>query len=158
MADYVHVGLSNITRNLQLCAIPTAADAEAREDGDTTSPNPYSIIFVSRSGAPSSFFSHLPQMVAVASRSQQLAEPIRLVGFSKDNEERLSACMGIPRVTSVALCAGNIAQLKAVADFVRERVPAIEAPWLTETAKGVYHETKINTIQVPIGKKRQKRV
>ncbi|KAJ4424328.1 RNase P and RNase MRP subunit [Gnomoniopsis sp. IMI 355080] len=160
IASSVHVGLSNITRNLQLCAaIPiAAADTEAKEDGDTTLAKPYSIIFVSRSGPPSAFFSHLPQMIAIASKSQQLAEPIRLVGFSKDSEERLSACLGIPRVTSVALRADDTAQLKAVADFVRERVPAIEAPWLEETAKGAYHETKINTMQVPIGKKRQKKV
>lgn len=96
-------------------------------------------------------------MVAIASKSQQLAEPIRLVGFSKGSEERLSACMGIPRVTSLALCADDMAQLKTVVDFVRERVPVIEAPWLEQAAKGKYHETKINTIQAPIGKKRPKK-
>ncbi|KAJ4391897.1 RNase P and RNase MRP subunit [Gnomoniopsis smithogilvyi] len=159
VAGSVHVGLSNITRNLQHCAANpiAAAEAEVNEDGGKTLPRPYSVIFVSRSGPPSVFFSHLPQMVAVASKSQQLAEPIRLVGFSKDSEERLSACMGIPRVTSVALDADDMAQLKAVVNFVRERVPAIEAPWLEETARGVYHETRINTIQAPIGKKRQKK-
>lgn len=97
-------------------------------------------------------------MIATASKAQQLAEPTRLVGFSRDSEERLSACLGIPRVTSVALCKEDIAQLKAVVEFVQEKVPAIEAPWLEEIAKGVYHETKINTIQAPIGKKRQKKV
>lgn len=97
-------------------------------------------------------------MIAIASKSQQLLEPIRLVGFSKDSEERLSTCMGIPRVTSVALRADDMAQLNAVVDFVRDRVPAIEAPWLEQTANGLYHETKINTMQAPIGKKRQKKV
>lgn len=96
-------------------------------------------------------------MVAVASKSLQLEEPIRLMGFSRDSEERLSACMGIPRVTSVALRGDGLAQLKAVVDFVRERVPAIESLWLEQATKGVYHETKINTIQAPIGKKRQKK-
>lgn len=157
MADSVHVGLSNITRNLQLSAVSTAPDAEAKEGDAPTPSTPYSIIFVSRSGSPSIFFSHLPEMVAVASRSQQLVEPIRLVGFSKSSEERLSACMGIPKVTSVALRADNMAQLKAVEDFVRERVPAIKACWLEEAAKGTYRETNINTIQAPLGKKRQKK-
>lgn len=160
VASSVHVGLSNITRNLQLrAAIPTTAeDGEAKQDDDKTLPKPYSVIFVSRSGPPSAFFNHLPQMVAIASKSHQLVEPIRLVGFSRDSEARLSACMGIPRVTSVALCAAGMAQLEAMVAFVRERVPAIEAPWLEGPAKGVYHETKITTIQAPIGKKRQKKV
>lgn len=159
VAGYVDVGLSNITRNLQLCAATSAiaADAEAKKNGETTAPNPYSVVFVSRSGPPSAFFDHVPQMVAVASKSQQLEEPIRLMGFSKDSEERLSACIGIPRVTSVALRADGLAQLKAVVNFVRERVPAIGSPWLDQAAKGAYHETKINTIQAPIGKKRQKK-
>lgn len=96
-------------------------------------------------------------MVAVASKSQQLSEPIRLVGFSKACEERLSACMGIPRVTSVALRANDLAQSKALVSFVRDRVPVIEVPWLEQVGKGEYHETKINTIQAPVGQKRQRK-
>lgn len=156
----VDVGLSTITRNLQLHASDPAPDAEPKEKrGTILTPQqvPYSVIFVSRSGPPSAFFSHLPQMVAMAAKSQQPAEPIRLVGFSKACEERLSACMGVPRVTSVALRMGEMAQLKAVVDFVRERVPEVDVPWLEQAAKGTYHETKINTIQAPIGNKRQKK-
>lgn len=160
VAGFVDVGLSNITRHLQLNASTPTLDAESMENHGTTNPEPqvsYSVIFVSRSGPPSALFSHLPQMVAVASKSQQLAEPIRLVGFSKACEERLSACMGIPRVTSVGLRAGEMAQLKAVVDFVRERLPAVDLPWLEQAATGSYRKTKINAIQAPIGEKRQKK-
>ncbi|CAN8096635.1 unnamed protein product [Discula destructiva] len=157
VAKFVDVGLSNITRNLQLNARVPPQDDESKENN--TGPEsraPYSAIFVSRSGPPSAFFSHLPQMVAVASKAQQLAEPIRLVGFSKGCEERLSACMGIPRVTSVALRVANVGQMKVIDEFVRERVPAMNVCWLETAAKGEYQETNINTIQAPIGKNRQK--
>lgn len=96
-------------------------------------------------------------MVAVASKAQQLLEPTRLVGLSRSFEERLTACMGIPRVTSVALRVGDLAQLEAVADFVRERVPPVKVRWLDEAALGIYQEAKIDTIRVPIGEKRQKK-
>lgn len=159
VASFIDVGLSNITRKLQPGAIPCNSEAESEDDNNpAVQPSPYSVIFVARSGSPSAFFSHLPQMVAVASKqSQQGKEPTRLVGFSKACEERLSACLGVPRVTSVALRADDTVQSKALVDFVRARVPAVEVPWLDEIAKGKYHNTKINTIQAPIGKKRQKR-
>lgn len=65
--------------------------------------------------------------------------------------------MGVPRVTSVALRAGDTAQSKALVQFVRDRVLAVEVPWLDAVGKGNYHEANIKTIQAPIGKKRQKK-
>lgn len=96
-------------------------------------------------------------MIAVASKYQQLEESIRLVGLSKSCEDKLGACLGIPRVSSLALRVDSTAQSKALIDFVRKRVPPVEAPWLEETAAVKFHETKINTLQVPIGNKRQKK-
>lgn len=96
-------------------------------------------------------------MVAVASKTWALPEPIRLVGFSKSCEERLSACMGIPRVTSLAIRQDSAVQLKALVEFVQKRVPPICVPWLEEAGQAEFRETRINTIQAPIGKKRQKR-
>lgn len=160
VAASIDVGLSSITRNLQLgTARPWTPEGRPGDSSDPPAgPVPYSVIFVARSGPPSAFFNHLPQMIAAASRAQHLAEPIRLVGISRACEERLSACMGVPRVTSVAIRgADDTAQLKALVRFVRERVPAVEAPWLEEVGKGTYTETKINTIQAPIGPKRQKK-
>lgn len=96
-------------------------------------------------------------MVAVASKAWAPTEPVRLVGFSKSCEERLSACMGIPRVTSVAIKQGNMAQLKALVDFVQKRVSPVCVPWFEEAGQVSFQETRINTIQAPVGKKRQKR-
>lgn len=139
VASCVDVGLSHITRTLQSRA-------------DT-----YTLVFVVRSGPPSAFSNHLPQMVAVASKAWAPAEPVRLVGFSKSCQERLSACMGIPRVTSIAIKPGDMAQLKALVDFVQKRVAPVCVPWLEEAGQAAFRETRINTIQAPIGKKRQKR-
>lgn len=160
VAASIDVGLSSITRNLQLGTTrPSTSEGKPRNPSDAPAgPAPYSVIFVARSGPSSAFFNHLPQMVAAASRAHHLAEPIRLVGISRACEERLSACMGVPRVTSVAIRgADDTAQLKALVRFVRERVPAVEAPWLEEVAEGTYIETKIITTQAPIGPKRQKK-
>lgn len=157
VASYVDVGLSNITRNLQTRASDKSTTKATKVQKSSQKVEPYSLVFVVRSGPPSTFFDHLPRMIAVASKAWALAEPVRLVGFSKSCEDRLSACMGIPRVTSVAVKQGGMAPLKALADFVRERVPPIRAPWLEEAEKVVFRETKINTIQAPIGKKRQKK-
>lgn len=96
-------------------------------------------------------------MVAVASKSQKLEEVPRLVGLSKSCEDKLGACLGIPRVSSLALRLDNTAQSKALIDFVRKRVPPVEAPWLDETVGVKFHDTKINSIQAPIGNKRQKK-
>lgn len=153
VAASVDVGLTNIARNLE-ASYPTTQMGGGENDVNKRD-TPYSVVFVVRSGPPSTFFSHLPQMVAVASR--QLEEPIRLVGFSKSCEEKLSACLGIPRVSSVALRAGESGQSKALVDFVRRQVPPIEAPWMEDDGKGGFLETKINSIQAPIGVKRQKK-
>lgn len=153
MAASVDVGLTNITRNL--AASSSKSQAGSVENDGQTQCSPYSVVFVVRSGPPSTFFSHLPQMVAAASR--ELDEPIRLVGFSKSCEEKLGACLGIPRVSSVALRAGESGQLKTLVEFVRKQVAPIEAPWMKDGGKGEFRETKINSIQAPIGTKRQKK-
>lgn len=153
VAASVDVGLTSITRNLAASSAKPQAGAD--ENGDHNQCSPYSVVFVVRSGPPSTFFSHLPQMVAAASR--QMEEPTRLVGFSKSCEEKLSTCIGIPRVSSVALRAGESGQLKALVDFVRKQVAPVEARWMEDGSKGEFRETKINSIQAPIGTKRQKK-
>jgi ribonuclease P/MRP protein subunit POP3 len=153
IAASVDVGLTHITRNLADSSSQAQAGGDGNSDHDRCSP--YAIIFVVRSGTPSTLFSHLPQMVAAASR--QLEEPIRLIGLSKPCEERLSASLGIPRVSSVALRVGASGQLKGLVDLVRKQVAPVEARWVEDGGKWKFHETKINSIQAPIGAKRQKK-
>lgn len=158
VADSVDIGLATITRTLQeLSAEATDRKPTSEDKAESKSVEPYSIVFILRSGVPTAFFNHLPQMVAVSCESLQLAEPTRLVGFSKSCETRLSSCLGIPRVTSVALRGDGTPQARAVVDFVRKTVPVIEVPWLKIAEKRQFQETTINTIQAPVGKKRQKK-
>ncbi|KAG8161773.1 hypothetical protein KVR01_008760 [Diaporthe batatas] len=153
VVDSLDVGLTNITRHLAACS-SKAEDGQGRDGVKDPAPT-YSVVFVVRSATPSTFSSHLPQMVAAA--SGQMDEPICLVGFSKSCEERLSTCLGIPRVSSVALRAGESGQLKALVEFVRKRVAPVEARWMEDASKGQFRKTKINSIQAPVGAKRQKK-
>lgn len=162
LAKYVDLGLASISRSLEkVSAQPRRDDPPASEatDQKRTSEElpcePYSIIFVARSGQPSAFHSHFPQMVAVASKSVPSRQPIRLVGFSAACEERLSSALGIPRISSIGLREGA-PHTKALVEFVREHVPPVDMTWYQETKNGRFMETKINAIEVPIGTKKQK--
>lgn len=114
--------------------------------------SPYSIIFVARSGQSSAFHCHFPQMVALASKSRPADKAIRLVGFSKACEERLSEALGIPRVSSIALREDAPAlQVKGLLDYVRDHVPLVEVAWLNEASSGKYRETNIELVPTKIG-------
>ncbi|KAL8295118.1 hypothetical protein RB597_008442 [Gaeumannomyces tritici] len=153
---YVDVGLASITRGLQQAAADGGPDGAKTRGGKAAGGGdagtvPYAVVLVARSGQSSAFHCHFPQMVAVASTSS----PVRLVGFSKACEDRLSECLGIPRASSVALRAGA-PQSQALLDFVGQKVAPVEIPWLREAAAAGYQETKINTTEAPVGRKRQR--
>ncbi len=143
LAAFVDVGLASISRTLE---------GMAADDGGEL----FSTIFVARSGHPSAFHSHFPQMVAVASQHHPSQEPVRLVGFSKACEERLSSCLGIPRASAVGLRAGA-PQSKALVDFVRTHVSAVEIAWLQEAQDRHHRDTKIKVIETTVGEKRRKK-
>jgi ribonuclease P/MRP protein subunit POP3 len=159
LTSYVDVGLSAVTRSLE------SATAKGRGLALTANPGNYaadeecdlryySTIFIARSGQPSILNSHLPQMIAVASATHPSKVPIRLVGLSKACEDRLSECLGVPRVSCVGIREGA-PNSKALVDFALQHVPMIEVPWLEEAQRAEYKETKINTSQTTIGAKKQ---
>ncbi|KAK4178440.1 hypothetical protein QBC36DRAFT_103826 [Triangularia setosa] len=141
LAGYVDVGLSHISRTLQ--------DISSKDDT-----KPYSVVFVARSGQSSAFHCHFPQMVALASQSQPPEKAVRLVGISKACEDKLSAALGIPRVSSIAL-REDAPQAKGLVDFVREHVKPIEVTWLKEARAGKYLDTKIDAVPTKIGVKKK---
>ncbi|TLS29883.1 hypothetical protein PpBr36_03378 [Pyricularia pennisetigena] len=155
LSAFVDVGLASITRCLQenseSSIISSSDDQQSPENSKRT---PYAMILVARSGHSSAFHSHFPQMVAMASQSRPDQPSIRLVGFSKSCEDRLSDCLGVPRVSSVALRAGAPLS-KPLIEFVRQNVPVIEIPWVKEVAAG-YQETKIKTVEASVGRKKQR--
>ena len=129
---------------------------EEEEEGKPLRQLGYSAVFVARSGQPTAFTSHLPQMVAVASRSSSATRPVRLVGFSKACEDRLSACLGIPRVSSIAL-RFDAPQSGSLIEYVQVHVPPVRMAWLEEAQTGQHRETNIITSETTIGVKRQKK-
>ncbi|ERT01507.1 ribonuclease P/MRP protein subunit POP3 [Sporothrix schenckii 1099-18] len=179
LVRFVDVGLVSITRELAKIATPGATVPVTNVDPNATpsipstspssstpssppkSPTPYTAVFIVRSGHPSAFYSHFPQMVAVASQqgaaSVPPSPPIRLVGFSRAVEDRLSASLGIPRVSSIALRAGA-PQSQGLLTFLEETVPAVDVRWLKEAQAGQYRETQIRMTEVSVGPKRKKKV
>ncbi|KAK8055913.1 hypothetical protein PG993_001140 [Apiospora rasikravindrae] len=136
--QHVDIGLTTVTRCLQETSTKIHDNTEPRRQ--------YSVIFVARSGQPSGINSHLPQMVAAASGFHPPQSPIRLVGFSKSCEQRLTSALGIPRVSCIGVME-DAPNSKALFDFIHKRVPLIDVAWLREAVSGDYKETKIKTVE-----------
>ncbi|KAL2201267.1 hypothetical protein P885DRAFT_25724 [Corynascus similis CBS 632.67] len=151
LAAHVDVGLSSISRALQTMPGNELPKHEGAESKGST--EPYSVVFVARSGQSSAFHCHFPQMVALAARSQPSDRAMRLVGFSKACEDRLSAALGIPRVSSIGLREGA-PQAKGLVEYVREHVAPVEVAWLREAQSGKFLETKIDAVPTKIGVKK----
>ncbi|KAI0816444.1 hypothetical protein GGR55DRAFT_626946 [Xylaria sp. FL0064] len=161
LQSYVDIGLSCVSRYLQKTTLEGSESRLLRDDQKTEKNLPgrlYSVIFVARSGQPNALSSHLPQMVAVASRSRPSQPPIQLVELPRACESRLCESLGIPRVSCIGICVGA-PNSNALVDFAREHVPIARIPWFQEAENGEYRATKINSIETVIGasKKTQKR-
>ncbi|KAI0405734.1 hypothetical protein F4802DRAFT_561798 [Xylaria palmicola] len=156
---YVDIGLSCVSRALQKTASEGAVGGP-QEDGrtpeDPAAGRPYSAIFVARSGQPNALSSHLPQMVAVASKSHPSQPPTRLVELPRACEARLSESLGIPRVSCVGIRVGA-PNSSALVDFTRGHVAAAEIPWLQEASLAEYRPTRINATETVVGARRKKK-
>ncbi|KAI1103784.1 hypothetical protein F4804DRAFT_309184 [Jackrogersella minutella] len=154
---HVDVGLTTVTRHLQEMSSKSQdmkagfGDKLPIQEAFTLS---YSAIFVARSGQLNILNGHLPQMVAVASKSNPTQIPIRLVGLSKFCEDRLSESLGIPRVSCIGL-REEAPDSKALVEFIRSHVPIIEVQWLEEARQAKHRATNINAIETFIGSKKQ---
>lgn len=142
--QYVDIGLTTVTRALQELSNMSHDTIESFRQ--------YSVVFVARSGQPSGISSHLPQMVAAASGLRHSQSPIRLVGFSKPCDQRLTSALGIPRVSCIGVT-GDAPNSKALIDFVHKRVPVIDVAWLREAVSGGYKDTRIKTVETVDRKK-----
>ncbi|KAK9775075.1 hypothetical protein SCAR479_08349 [Seiridium cardinale] len=162
IGTFVDVGLSAVTRFLQSESAETGKEAKDKSQDlncqessqGTASSAPYSAVFIARSGQPSILNSHLPQLIAVASRKNPSSEPIRLVGFSKACQDRLSEALGIPRVSVIGL-RHNAPNSKVLVDYTRQHVPVIDIAWFKESQDPQFKDTKINTIETVIGKRQK---
>lgn len=160
LVSHVDLGLSKISRTLQAMSSkgkpgpsPKEVPFKQEEPDSSADSRPYAVVFVARSGQSSAFHCHFPQMVALAAQSQTTDKATRLVGFSKACEDRLSAALGIPRVSSIAL-REDAPQAKGLVDFVREHVAPIEVTWLREAQSFKFLETKIDAVPTKVGTKK----
>ena len=147
IATSIDVGFNSITRNLQSSAAGGNQEVEGARNQQ------YSMIFVARGNQSSAFNCHFPQMVAAAAKELPLERKMRLVGISKPCSERLGTCLGLPRVSSVAVMR-DAPGAGALLDFVQKTVAPVDAAWLDPTQRTPYLTTKISSIETIIGKKR----
>jgi ribonuclease P/MRP protein subunit POP3 len=138
---------------------------ESTSLADTTKSNPpslpshFSAIFVPASSPPSIIYAHLPMLIFTASLAHPNVSPTRLVTLPKGSESRLCEVLGLPRVSFIGILE-DAPHSKGLIDLVRECVPAIEIPWLTEVKRVEYLGVKINSIKtfVGAGKKEKEKV
>ncbi|KAI1426757.1 hypothetical protein F5Y12DRAFT_741022 [Xylaria sp. FL1777] len=159
LQSYVDIGLSCVSRCLQNTASEGLQITSLRDDqkpGKISTNRFYSVIIVMRSSQPNALSSHLPQMVAVASRSHPSQPPTRLVELPRACEGRLCDSLGIPRVSCIGICVGA-PNSNALVDFAREHVAMAKVPWFQEAIDGEYRATKINSIETFIGTRKKLR-
>lgn len=116
---------------------------------------PHTMIFVARGDQSPAFNAHFPRMVGAASKNNPSDDKIRLVGFSKACSDRLSTCLGVARVSSIAVrhgAPGADALLRAVKGAVKP----VDIGWLEGERDPSYLTTKINSIETTVGTKRVK--
>lgn len=150
----IDVGLSSITRSLGATATLELAEASTASGDDARVKDaPYTMVFVARGDQPSTFNCHFPKMVAASCSKVQSDDRTRLVGFSKPSSERLSRCLDVARVSSVAV-RRDAPGAGPLWDFVRQRVKPIEASWLESETWSTYKSAKINSMETIIGPKK----
>ncbi|KAF7857215.1 hypothetical protein EAF04_009456 [Stromatinia cepivora] len=166
ISSYIVIGLNSIHRMLEgsskkgldTKANPDNPEPEIRpQTNGVLGPNPqnsppthFSAIFVARSNQPPILNSHLPQIIATASKAHPTKPSTRLLQLPKGSETRIAAVLGLPRVSFLGIL-DDAPNSKALPDLIRDCVEEIQIPWLDEAKKAEYLETKINSIQTSIG-------
>jgi ribonuclease P/MRP protein subunit POP3 len=118
----------------------------------------FSAIFVLRSSQPSILHSHLPQLIATASKARPDLPATGLVQLPKNCDARLCQALELSRVSFIGLLEGA-PHSKALVDLVRDCVSEVEIPWLQEVKKANYLPVKINVIETlaPVVKEKEKK-
>ncbi|KAM3519894.1 hypothetical protein NHJ13051_007203 [Beauveria bassiana] len=148
-ASQVDVGFNSITRGFQ------NANNETSVDGVVVKRQRYSMVFVCRGNQSAAFNSHFPQMVAASSADVQPEHATRLIGFSKPCSSRLSSCLGLARVSAVAI-KSDAAGSCALWDLVKKSVKPVQCEWLDEARSLQYRQTQIVSLETSVGSKKTK--
>lgn len=161
MLKFVTIGFNTTTQFLEMLAqnqrhiiVPSlvpitepksAKDDDAQSDGNRVTDKPLAAVFVPCAEQPPILHSHLPLLIKTASLAFPSSPQTRLVALPIGAEARLSKALNIPRVSLVGLISDAPAASELIG-YIRAHVPAIEIPWLQESAGGFFLPTVINTI------------
>ncbi|KAM3472483.1 hypothetical protein MY8738_008854 [Beauveria namnaoensis] len=94
-------------------------------------------------------------MVAASSADVQPEHATRLIGFSKPCSSRLSSCLGLARVSAVAI-KSDAAGSCALWDLVMKSVKPVQCEWLDEARSLQYRQTQIVSLETSVGSKKTK--
>lgn len=158
--SHLTVGFNTTTRYLELLAQKTSPNTDedknpgslvvvktpARSSLEPANIKPLAAVFVPRSGQPPILYSHLPLLTKAASLAVPSSPPTKIISLPEGAEDRLKTVLGIPRVGMVGLIDGA-PNASSLIEFVRQKIPELEVPWLQEAVKGAYLAVKINAIQ-----------
>lgn len=150
----VDVGFNSITTRLQSIIAKTSDDSSS---DDSREKKPYSMVFVCRGNQTAPFNSHFPQMVAASSLRTEPAQATRLIGFSKPCSDRLSASLGIARVSSVAVCVDAVGS-GPLRDLVEKTVQPVRCNWLHDAQSQLYRQSQIVSVDTHVGAKKVKQM
>ena len=161
ISSHLNVGFNSTVRVLEELAgdpaqgFSTASETEAAVTAAVSSGYP-AVIFVCQAALPGPVCQSIPILVATASQHKQNAEPLRLVGLSLSAEAAVSAALGLPRVSVLAVHHGAPGT-GPLSQFVREHVEPIKVPWLHEVFSSSYLPVKVNAVEVAVGGKKSSR-
>ena len=96
---------------------------------------PLAAVFVPYSDQHAILYAHIPLLAKMTSSAFATLPSTRLVVLSKGAEQRLGSALAIPRVGLIGL-SRDAPESAALMEFVRQKVPEIEVPWLEEVAAG----------------------
>ena len=126
----------------------TATDSNVvrldRSETDTCMP--LAAVFVPQSDQHAMLYAHIPLLAKITSSVFAAVPSTRLVVLSKGAEQRLGSALAIPRVGVIGL-SRDAPESAALMEFVKQRVPEIEVPWLDEVAAGSFLPVKIDGIE-----------
>ncbi len=146
LSGHVDAGFNSITRTLQ---------SRASEEAEPEKKRTYSMVFVSRGNQTSAFNSQFPSMIAASTKGLPNDSETRLVGFSKPCSDKLSASLGLARVSSVAI-ASDAPGVDALWELVKQTVKPIHSEWLADAKSTEYKSTQIKSVEITVGPKKAK--
>ncbi|KAB8289855.1 hypothetical protein EYC80_010487 [Monilinia laxa] len=149
MSPYIITGLNSIHRTLERSIKKAPENSQALDIPTPQTPH-FSTIFFSRSTTPPILTSHLPQLIATASKAHPSKPLTKIVPLPQGSETRIAAALHLPRVSFLGIL-DDAPNSKALLDVIRDCVGTIEIPWLDEVKRGEYLEARIRVIQTTIG-------